>query len=240
VSEEKLETWLTGFDLTPISTGSLERWEFYEDWSPSGISYELRFEAPANLLTQHAGNYTCRIGVSSYYQGYTFKIQQVIDVNMPVDTEVKEATPVSMSALAGNTATFVITRGETYPTAFTIVSGSPTKSLWQAFSEGATVWAVSPVGWAAIGSLLALSLTGIRGRRIWKRNKTYHRLYKSMVTLYDLYSKDLKRFREEMDNISKSVFKMVVDDRITDDQFERLLKRRDDLLDRSFKQQQPL
>ncbi len=54
-----------------------------------------------------------------------------------------------------------------------------------------------------------------------------------MVTLFDLYSQDLSRFREEIDNVSKSIFKMMVEDRITDDQFEKLLRRRDDLMQRA-------
>jgi hypothetical protein len=232
-SEGKLESWLTGFDLTPISIGSLERWEFYEDWSETGIKYELHFEAPANVLSQRAGNYTCILGVSSDYQGYTFKIQQTIDVKMPTDTEVKETNPSSMTVFNGDTATFAITRGDTYPATYTVVSGPLAKSLGQAFVESAAVWTVTPVGWAAIGSLLVLALTGFRGRAILKRNNTYHRLYKSMITLFDLYSQDLPRFHEEMDSVSKSVFKMVIEDRITDDQFEKLLRRRDDLLERA-------
>ncbi len=233
VSEGKLETWLTGFDLTPISVGSLQRWEFYEDWSQTEIKYELHFEAPANLISQSAGNYTCKLGVSADYQGYTFKIQQAIDVKMPTNTEVKAATPNNIASLNGDTATFVISRGATYPEAYTVISGPPTKSIWQAFTESAAVWMLTPVGWASTGSLLVLVLTGLRGRTILKRNNTYHRLYKSMVTLFDLYSQDLSRFREEIDNVSKSIFKMMVEDRITDDQFEKLLRRRDDLMQRA-------
>jgi hypothetical protein len=60
-----------------------------------------------------------------------------------------------------------------------------------------------------------------------------------MVTLYDLYSKDLPRFHQEMDNMSKSIIRMLVEDRITDEQFEKLLKRRDDLVERSDKLQPP-
>ena len=236
VSEGKLESWLTGFDLTPISIGSLARWEFYEDWSETGIKYELHFEAPANLLSQRAGNYTCKLGVSSDYRGYTFKIQQTIDIKMPANTEVKEAAPKNMTVLNGDTATFIIARGDTYPAAYTIVSGSPAKSIWQTLGESAAVWMVTPFGWASMGSLIVLIITGFRGRTILKRNNTYHRMYRSMVTLFDMYSQDTPRFHEEMDSVSKSVFKMVVEDRITDDQFERLLRRRDDLLERADRQ----
>ena len=60
-----------------------------------------------------------------------------------------------------------------------------------------------------------------------------------MVTIYDLYSKDLLKFYREMDNVSRSSIKMLLDDRITDEQFERLLKRRDDLLGRLNLHSQP-
>jgi hypothetical protein len=92
---------------------------------------------------------------------------------------------------------------------------------------------LTPIGWTATGSLLALVITGLRGRTILKRNNTYRRLFKSIVTLFDLYSQDPQRFHREMDSVSKSIFKMVVEDRITDDQFEKLLRRRDDLLERA-------
>ncbi len=60
-----------------------------------------------------------------------------------------------------------------------------------------------------------------------------------MVTLYDMYSKDNARFHQEMDTVSKTIFKMLVEDKVTDDQFERLLKRRDDLLERADRLQAP-
>jgi hypothetical protein len=41
------------------------------------------------------------------------------------------------------------------------------------------------------------------------------------------------RFHQEIDNLSISIFKMLVEDKISDDQFEKLLKRRDDLLERA-------
>jgi hypothetical protein len=231
--EGKLESWLTGFDLTPVSTGSLELFELHKEWSQSGVAYNLRFIAPANIITQHEDNFTLTIPVSADYRGYTFGIQQAIDINMPPNTEVKEASPANMSLLKGNTATFVIARGEKYPTAFTVVSGSPTKSFGQAVWDGATVWFVTPGGWAAIASLLLLSFTGLRGRRIWRRSKLYHRLYKSLVTVYDMYSKDLMRFNQEMENMSRTIIRMLVEDRITDEQFDKLLQRRDDLLQRT-------
>ena len=60
-----------------------------------------------------------------------------------------------------------------------------------------------------------------------------------MVTIYDISSKDTSKFKQEMDNISTSIFKILVEDRITDDQFEKLLKRRDDLTERANIKQPP-
>jgi hypothetical protein len=239
VGEGTLENWLTGFDLTPLSTGSLKLWEFYRDFNKNGTTYSLLFKAPSNVLSQHSDNFTFNIGVSSYYHGYTFKTQQVVDINMPATSEVKTAVPTDLSQLKGNTATFLIFPGDTYPSTFSVNSGSPSKSLGQAMWEDASLWLLAPGGWAAIASLLVLSFTGFRGRKIWQRNKLYHRIYKSMVTIYDMYPEDPAKFHQEMDTVSKSSIKMLIDDRITDDQFEKLLKRRDDLIKRSEKQKKP-
>jgi hypothetical protein len=233
VGEGTIESWLTGFDLTPVSTGSLKLWEFYRDFNINGTTYSLLFEAPANVLSQHGDNFTFNIGVSSYYHGYTFKTQQVIDINMPATTEAKSASPTDMSLLKGNTVTFILFTGDTYPSQFSAISGPSSKSFSEIALENAGLWFLAPSGWAAIGSLIVLSFTGLRGRKIWQRNKLYHHIYKSMVTIYDISSKDPSKFNQEMDNVSNSIFKMLVEDKITDDQFEKLLKRRDDLLERA-------
>ena len=152
---------------------------------------------------------------------------------MPANTVIKATSPSDLSIQKDNNATFMISQGSVYPTSFIVVSGSPTKSFNQEISDGASIWLTTPSGWAAILSLIVISFTGLRGRRIWRRNKLYHRFYKSMITLYDLYNKDLQRFNQEIDIISNSIFKMVVEDKINDEQFEKLLKRRDDLLQRA-------
>jgi hypothetical protein len=48
-----------------------------------------------------------------------------------------------------------------------------------------------------------------------------------------MYSKDLLRFHQEMENISRTIIRMLVEDKINDEQFEKLLKRRDDLMIRT-------
>jgi hypothetical protein len=233
VGEKNVESWLTGFDLTPVSIGSLKTWELYEDSTRNGTHYNLFFRAPANILSQHRENYTLQIDVSSNYQGALFKIQQVIDINMPPETEIKQTSPSSMAVVQGNTASFVIARGDMYPASFTVISGPPTKSMTQVAWENVSVWLLTPAGWAAIATLTVLSFTGLRGRRLLSRNSRYHRLFKSMVTIYDLYSKDFIKFQQEMENISRSIIRLLVEDKISDDQFEKLLQRRDDLLSRA-------
>jgi len=233
VGSERLSNWLVGFDLTSVSIGNLKIYEFYEDSNLEGSHYSLYYKAPANMLTQHGDNFTLTISVAPAYIGYTFKMQQVIDINMPANTEVIETSPVNMSLPRGNTATFVISKDDPFPASFTAVSGSPSKAFSQVVWENASLWLFTPGGWAAIASLTVLGYTGFRGRRIWRRSKLYHRMYNSMVTIFDLYSSDIIKFHQEMANVSSSIFKLLIEDRITDEQFEKLLVRRDDLVKRA-------
>lgn len=236
VGQGNLENWLTGFDLTPVSTGSLSLWELYKDYGSTGIYYNLRFKAPADILIQHGSNFTCTIPISPSYQEGAFQIQQLVDINMPANTEVKQTLPFNLSTRSSNTASFLVKVGDYYPESFTVVSGSPTPSFAQTLENDIAIWLLAPGGWAAIASLIVLTYTGFRGRRILSRNKLYHRIYKSMVTIFDLYSKEPSKFYSEMENISKSSIKMLLEDKITDEQFEKLLKRRDDLINRSEEQ----
>ena len=232
IGGERLSSWLAAFDLTPISLGNLKLYEFYEDANIKGIHYDLRFRAPGNVLVQHGENYTLTILVSPADIGRKFNMQQVIDINMPANTEIKEMTPANLSLVRGNTASFILSKDDPFPAAFTVVSGPPAKPLNQALFEGASVWLLTPGGWAAIASLTVLGVTLVRGRVIWRRSRLYHHMYNSMVTIYDLYASDVLRFHQEMANLSSSVFKLLIEDKVTDDQFEKLLVRRDDLLKR--------
>jgi hypothetical protein len=182
------------------------------------------------VLSQQENNYTFSIGVASFYRGHAFNTSQVIDIDMPANTEIKEMSPSGMAVQKANTASFVKAPEDTFPDSFTVVSGPPSKSLGQIIADDVSLWLLTPGGWAAMASLLVLSFTGLRGRRIWNRNKLYHRLYKTMVSIYDMYQRDLLRFHQEMDNMSRTIIRMLVEDKINDEQFEKLLKRRDDLM----------
>jgi hypothetical protein len=232
VGEGKLQSWLSGFDLTPIFIGNLKVWEYYQDMTENGRYYYLYFQAPANIIAQHSSNYTLTIDVSPFYLGEPCNMQQIIEINMSSDNEIKETSPSNITMTKSNTATFVMGKDDRYPTSFTVLSGPPTASLSEVIWQGASLWLFTPGGWAALATLSVLAFTGLRGRRILNRNRLYHRLYKGMVKIYDVYSTDLPRFAQEMDNISRSIIKFFVEDKITDDQFEKLLTRRDDLLNR--------
>lgn len=233
IGSERLETWLVGFDLTPISIGNLKLYEFRQDSGINGSYYNLYFEAPANILAQHGGDFTWSLDITPSSRGQSVNMQQVIEINMPANTEVKETSPLNMSITPkDNTATFVLVQDDRYPPSFRVVSGPPAKSFSQIVWENTSLWILTPGGWATLVSLLVLGFGAVRGRRIWRRNRLYHHLYNSMVTIYDLHSTDVAKFNQEMANVSTSIFKVLIEDKITDDQFEKLLVRRDDLLKR--------
>jgi hypothetical protein len=235
---DELSRWLTGFDLTPISIGNMQLWQLYEDWTSVGTGYQLQFEAPANILTHTGTNYTCTLPMTTSYAHHSYDVNQVIDIDMPFDTVTRQLTPKTLCVPSGNNVgSFLVMNGDLYPEAFTVVSAAPTQNT---LNQVMTAWFTTPGGLGATASLIVLGFTAFRGKRIYNRNNLYHRIYRSMVTLYDLYSTEETRFRIEMDTVSKNIFKMMLDAKINDEQFEKLLRRRDDLLERAQKERNKL
>lgn len=230
LGEKRFETMLTGFDLTSVSVGSLESLRWYEDYTPAGRYYYIYFKAPANLMSLYRDTYSLILEVSPLYKNSTYNVEQTIQIIMPSNTEVKSASPPSMATFGKNAATFTIHRGDRYPALFSITSGSPLKDVTQSFLESASRWLTEPSIWVAFGALAGLFYTAFRGTRAWQRRKTYYRLYRSMVNIFDHYSKDLPRFYQELDNLS--ITQYFVEDKLTDEQFDKLLTRRDDLIER--------
>lgn len=54
-----------------------------------------------------------------------------------------------------------------------------------------------------------------------------------MVNTYERYSHDFAKFHQEMESLSKTITQYFIEDKINDDQFDKLLTRRDDLLERA-------
>jgi len=241
MGEEQLETyWLTGFDLTSISISNLEALQWYEDFTPSGKYYYIYFKAPANILSQYKDEYSLVLDVSPQYQGKGYNVDQTIHISMPSNTEVQVTSPSNMSTCSGNMATFTLHAGDRYPMSFSVKSGPPIKDVTQSFLESAGHWLSEPSTWVAFASLMVLLYTAFSGKRIWSRRKTYYRLYRSMVNIYDHYALSFAQFHQEIENLSRSITRYFVEDKITDDQFDKLLTRRDDLIERARKLQPPV
>lgn len=239
MGEKRLENWLTGFDLTSISVGDLEALEWKEDITRNGRYYYVYFKAPANIMSQFKDVYSLELDVSPSYQGLTYNVEQKIQISMLSDTEVRSASPSNMSTFSGNIATFTIHEEDRRPTSFTVTSGPPIKDAMQSFLESAGRWLIEPSTWVAFATLMVLLYTAFRGKRIWSRRKTYYRLYRSMVNVYEHYALNFAQFYQEIENLSRSITKYFIEDKITDDQFDKLLTRRDDLIERAKKLQPP-
>jgi hypothetical protein len=240
LGEKRLENFsLTGFDLTALSVGSLDALHWSEDYTANGTSYSIYFKAPANILSQYEDTYSLVLDVSPSYKGLTYDVEQEIQISMPTNTEVRTVSPSNMSTSLGNIATFTIHHGDRYPDSFSVTSGPPIKDVTQSFLESAGHWLTEPSTWVAFATLTVLLYTAFSGKRIWSRRKTYYRLYRSMVNLYEHYALNFAQFYQEIENLSRSITKYFVEGKITDDQFDKLLTRRDDLIERAKKLQPP-
>ena len=239
IGGKRLETWLTGFDLTAISVGNMEALQWYEDYTANGKYYLIYFKAPSRILSQYNDVYSLVLDVSPLYKGQTYKIEQKIHISMPSNTEVQSASPSNMSTYSGNIVDFTIHRGNKYPESFSVKSGPPIKDVIQSFLENAAHWLTEPSTWVAFATLTVLLYTAFSGKRIWSRRKTYYRLYRSMVNIYEHYAFNFAQFYQEIENLSRSITKYFIEDKITDDQFDKLLTRRDDLIERAKKLQPP-
>jgi hypothetical protein len=234
IAGEKLPKPLfAGFDLTAIYLGDLEILQLSEDYGPNYRNYKIHFKAPASLLYRTKETYSLSLGISPQCIGQIHNVHRSINISMPSDSEVRSTSPSDISACCDNIAMFSLSEGDTYPQSIDVTSGSPEKSLTEILFENIGRWATEPEIWVALGTAIAAFYAIFHGQKMWSRQKTYYRLYKSMVNLYDHYSSDLQKFSREIENLSKSVSKYFVEGKINDDQFDKLLTRRDDLIERA-------
>ena len=238
IAGEKLpKPMFAGLNLDSIYIGDFEALELIEEYREDFRHFKLFFKAPANLLSQYRDTYSILLLVDPRFTGTQSHTFRSIEVSMPSETAVYTASPANMSQLTDNKATFMMGPEDHYPDVLQVESGPPVKDLPQMIYENAGRWLVDPATWVAFVTLVALSYTAFRGKQMWNRRKTYYRLYKSMVNTYDHYSSNFKEFQKEMDTLSKSITKYFIEDKINDDQFDRLLTRRDDLVKRASEPQ---
>jgi hypothetical protein len=232
LGEKQLETLLTGFDLTAISIGSLEAFQWYYDTTTNARSYYVYFKTPANIITQTKDGYSLTLDVSPLYQNESYNVEQEIRILMPSETDVITASPSSKATLSGNIATFTIHRGDLYPALYSVTSGPRVKNIGERFAESVNRWLTEPGYWVTLGTVIALLYSGYLGLNLRRRRKTYYRLYRSMVSIFDRSSSDPHRLHEEIDTLSSSILKYFIEDKITDEQFEKLMAQRDHLMEK--------
>lgn len=225
-----------GFDLTTIYLGDLEVLQLYEDYGPDHRHYKIHFKAPANLLSKSKETYSLSLGISPQCPGQIHNVHRSINISMPSDSEVRTTSPSNISTRCDNIARFTLGEGDRHPHSFHVTSGPPVKSFTEILLENIGRWAIEPEIWVALGTATAAFYAIFHGKKMWGRQKTYYRLYKNMVNLYDHYSSDFQKFTREIENLSKSVSKYFIEGKINDDQFDKLLARLDDLTDRAKKQ----
>jgi hypothetical protein len=234
IAREKLPKPLfAGFDLTSIYLGDLEILQLYETYMPDNRHYKMHFKAQANLLSKSTETYSLSLGIAPQFLDQIHNVHQSINITMPSDSEVSIASPSNISSFFDNVAMFTLNEGDRYPQSFHVTSGPPVKGLTEIFLESIGRWATEPEIWVALGTAIAAFYAIFHAKKMWSRQKTYYRLYRSMVNLYDHYSSDHQKFSQEMDNLSKSVTKHFIEGKINDEQFDKLLTRRDDLMDRT-------
>jgi len=233
IGSEKLPKPLfVGYDLISIYIGDIEVFQLQEDYRPDGSQYIIHFTAPSNLISQYEETYSLVLDVAPQYWEQSTNNQHQINISMPSNTVIKDALPYEISTIKGNTASFKLNEKNTYPESFKVISGPPTKDFGQIFIENIGRWLTEPEIWVAIITAIALIYAAFCGKDMLKRKKTYYRLYKSMVNIFDRYSLNSSKFNQELENISKSITKYFIEDQINDEQFDKLFARRDDLIDR--------
>jgi hypothetical protein len=235
LGEKQLETLLTGFDLTSISIGSLEAFQWYQDSTASLRSYYVYFKTSANIITQNKDGYSLTLDVSPLYHNESYNVEQEIRILMPPETDVTTASPSSKAAWSGNIATFTIHRGDLYPASYSVTSGPRVKNLGERFTESVNRWLTEPAYWVALGSASAILYSAYLGNNLRRRRKTYYRLYRSMVSIFDRSSSDPQQLHQEINTLSSSIHKYFIEDKITDEQFEKLMAQRDHLIERTGK-----
>jgi hypothetical protein len=219
------------FDLRSISLGKLETYEYIMDATGDGRSIFIHFTAPSNILQEKGKVSTAKIYIKTKKQSEPSEYIRQIRFMMPPTTEVTSAKADSQSIdlipeIRQNTATFNIQYEEPLPNYFTINSRVPEKTLFLIILGD-----IRNILYIC-ATLILLIPSSYQGFRMITRRRTYNRLLFLMVNLFNEYKSNPETFENEMDNLTESIFTSFIDSKITDEQLEKLLHRRDDLLAR--------
>lgn len=212
------------FDLRSISLGKLETYEYCRDFTSRGMSIHIHFSAPSNILRKKGDFHTATIPIDALDQEEPNKYDRSITIEMPSTTEVTEATPSDIAEIGKNIAVFTIQQYSLLPFSFTVESRPRQKTLLE--------FLATPEVLTAIFTVAIAFPSVIQGARMLSRRKTYNRLMRLSVKLYHEYRSNPDALEKEMDNLTESIFTSFIKDSLTDEQLEKLLHRRDDLLAR--------
>lgn len=229
---EYLISWslgFEGFDLQSISLGKIDVYEYSAIYNSDNQSIHLHFSAPSTILQQQGDTFTATIQMAPWTQHTPSQSDMRVEIVMPASTELKMATPSDGVEIENNLARFTIHEGKSLPASFTVTSAPRQKTFLENFVDRFA----SAEGIAAIIGMTALLLGGIQGLRRLRRNRTYNRLIRLIVKLYEEYRSNPDTLEKEMDNLTEAIFRSFIDNHISDEHLEKMLNRRDDLLARA-------
>ncbi len=222
--------WLV-FDLYSVSFGKMEAYEYYYDSTSSDRKVYVHFTAPSTILRQEGDTYTSTIMISPRWQNATSDppTDRRIFIVMPPQSEVKTLSPAETGLYTGNIATFTLPSTKRLPFRLTVTSGPHIKEMTELIIENLT----SPDRIVAMVGLVVGISSGSQGLRMLRRRRTYNKTIQLLVRVFDDNKSDSQRLVAEMGNITSSIFRLFIENKITDEQFEKLLSRRDDFLRRA-------
>ncbi len=172
----------------------------------------------ARVLRQVGDEYTAAIDIAPQFQDTTNDEVRAVTFVMPPETEVEDVAPSTVGSFKDNVATFTISKDTKFPYYLTITSGPSEKTVTQLFVENFT----SPdriLVMAGVGTLL---VSGFQGASMLRRRKAYGRTAKLIAKIYENKRRDQKALSSELITIHDSLYRMFVEDKMTDEQFEKL------------------
>jgi len=217
------------FDLYSVDMGKAEIYEYYYDSTSNGQSVYLHFSAPSTILRQEGDSFTATIDISPLRRNTASEHERNIFIIMPSQSEVESITPSNLGQYKKNTATFTISASGRLPSSFTVISGPHVSSLTETIIDTFT----SPSQIIVMASVVTIAISGFSGVGMLRKRRTHNRTAKLIAAVYRDYRKDHEKFDQELDRIHDLLYRLVAEDKISDDQFDKLL----DILEKTHKQE---